>query len=252
MPDATGLGAPLTWPVASDDAPMLGDAEVHVWSIELDTPAAQGIHTLSAEERFRGSRFMSSLDRNRFLRRRAALRALLSRYLGVTPRDIAYRVNEFGKPELVERQAREGLSFNTSHSDGVAVVAVGRSVRLGIDVERLKPLAEADSIAAHYFARNEAAAFAALDAGNRVSGFYNAWTRKEAVVKALGGGLSIPLDTFEVSLRPGEPARILHSTFDRQLGEKLRLSHLEFGSGYVGALAAGPSAYTLRQGIYTQ
>ena len=76
-----------------------------------------------------------------------------------------------------------------------------------------------------------------LDPGDRVRGFFNAWTRKEAIVKALGRGLSIPLDSFEVALRPDEPPAVLDWNVPGAAAGRWQLHHLEPRRGYVGALA---------------
>jgi len=226
--------------VGSDAVPRLGATELHVWVVEGAAPISGDLATveiLSPAERTRASKFRSDVDRTRFLQRRAALRVILAEYLGVTPREVEYSVNEFGKPAVIAPQALAGLSFNTSHSEAVSLIAVARSGRIGVDVEQLRPLVEAESIASHFFAANEAAAFTALEPRDRVEGFFNAWTRKESIVKAVGSGLSIPLDTFEVSLRPGEPPAILRWDIPDSTPQRWCLHHLEPVPGYVGALA---------------
>jgi 4'-phosphopantetheinyl transferase len=171
------------------------------------------------------------------VRRRAVLRVILGAYLGVAPSAVTYTVNEFGKPAVIASATCCGLSFNASHSEGVALIAIGRSVRVGVDIERLRPVAEAESIAGRFFARNEAAALLCLPPRDRVQGFYNAWTRKEALVKALGSGLSTPLDAFEVSVRPGEAAAIVRMDIVGEAAQGWRLHHMEPAVGFVGALA---------------
>ena len=200
------------------------------------------IGTLAPDEQARAARFRSRLDSSAFIQRRIALREILSAYLGVAPRDIAFIHNEFGKPSLVPEMACDGLSFNASHSGSVAVVAVGRCGAIGIDIEQLRPMVDAESIAGRYFKPGEAAALAALHQQERTEGFFNAWTRKEAVIKAAGGGLSIPLDSFEISLRPGEPAVIIGGKLPGAAAGRWQIHHLEPAPGYVGALVAEQGA----------
>ena len=237
-----------------DAASALGEAEVHVWTVHVDAHSDSmeaDLAILCPEEQLAASRFRFALDRIRFVRRRAALRSILGRYLGIAPRDIAYGANTYGKPTLIDRRAVGKLSFNTSHSAAAALIAVSRCALLGVDIEQLRPMPDDMGIAARFFAPPEAAALAELQCGDRIDGFFHAWTRKEAVVKALGSGLSIPLDAFAVSLRPGDPPRILACRFDPQLVRTLRLAHLALG-GYVGAVAAGPGEYRLRLGVHTR
>jgi 4'-phosphopantetheinyl transferase len=233
---------------------LLHDAEVHVWVIRLDTLAGieDDLTLLSAPEHDRAGRLRSDRDRSRFLRRRLALRRILGAYLNVEPRAIEYRLNRFGKPSLAPAPSGQQMSFNTSHSNGVAAVAVARSLQIGIDIECIKPIPEAEAIAAHYFTACEMATLTALPPHQRIAGFYNGWTRKEAIVKALGGGLSIPLDSFEVSLKPGDPARILYCTREASGGQTLHLHNLELCSGYAAALASTAAPQSIRLGVYEQ
>jgi len=229
--------------------PNLGQDEIHVWIIAVTARRVgdvEGIETLTPAERARASRFRSELNRTSFMQRRAALRMILAGYLEVAPRDIAFTLNEFGKPSVDAPQGSAAFSFNTSHSGTVAMIALTRSGHIGIDVERLRPLVEAENIAAHFFTPNEAATLAALDPRDRVEGFFNAWTRKEAVVKALGGGLSIPLNSFEVSLRPREPPEILRWDIPSLAPQQWRIHHLDPVLGYVGALAVDCEASIYR------
>jgi 4'-phosphopantetheinyl transferase len=225
--------------------PALGNDEIQIWIVEVGAPDvdnARHAEILAPAERTRAARFRSESDRDCFIQRRAALRMILAGYLGVAPRDVAFTANEFGKPSVVAPPASAGLSFNASHSGTVAAIAVARAGRIGIDVERLRPMADAASIAARFFAAAEAAALAALEPHDRVEGFFNAWTRKEAVVKAVGRGLLIPLDAFEVSLRPREPPAILRWDIPDAAPRQWRIHHIEPAAGYVGALVVDRAA----------
>jgi len=229
--------------------PALERDEIDVWIVDLAARDAGDITSariLAPAERERASRFKYEVDRSCFIQRRAALRMILSEYLGVAPQSIAFTENEFGKPSVVTPQAAAGLSFNASHSGTLAVIAVARSGRIGVDVERLRPLVEAESIAARFLATGEAATLAALHPHERTEGFFNAWTRKEAVVKALGGGLSIPLDSFEVSLRPGEPPAILRWDIPEAAQTHWRIQDLDLPEDYVGALVTDSGATVCR------
>lgn len=220
--------------------PILRRDEIHVWIVPVIArgPAdVNGIEALAPTERVRASLFRSEVDGACFMERRAALRTILARYLEIAPRDVEFTVDEFGKPSVIVPDGSAELSFNASHSGTVAAIAITRLGRIGIDIERLRPLPEAESIAARFFTANEAVALAALSSEDRVNGFFNAWTRKEAVVKALGAGLSIRLDSFEVSLRPREPPAILRSDIPDADPKRWTLHQLEPAAGYVGALA---------------
>jgi len=221
-------------------APHLGLDEIHVWTVVMEGPmgrCGEGMDTLTPSERAQAARFRSDVDAARFVRRRLALREIVGRYLGIAAGDLVFTANEYGKPSLLPSTARPDLAFNASHSGAIALIAIGRAVRIGVDVERLRPDVEALAIATRFFASEEVASLEALGADDRVAAFFNAWTRKEAVVKALGGGLSIPLDAFAVSVRPREPPAILRWNIASGDEKRWRLHHLDAARGYVGALA---------------
>ena len=155
---------------------------------------------LSSAERQRASRFAFALDRRRFTVARAWLRRLLSARLGIRPESIELVYGAHGKPALARRCAASDLRFNVSHADDVAVYAFSSGREIGIDIESIRVIGDAEDIAARFFSRRENEAYRALDPGDRSLGFYNCWTRKEAFVKALGDGLDYPLDRFDVSL----------------------------------------------------
>lgn len=167
------------------------------------------VKLLDNAERDRASRFVFERDRFRFIVGRARLRQLLSARLGVRPEAVEFAYGRRGKPALASACADSNLRFNVSHSEDVAVYAFTYGREIGVDVEAIRPLTDADDIASRFFSRCEYEIYLALDACDRPLGFFNCWTRKEAFIKALGDGLYYPLDSFDVSLAPNDPARIL-------------------------------------------
>jgi 4'-phosphopantetheinyl transferase len=164
---------------------------------------------LSEAERLRASRFAFNRDRRRFIVARARLRQLLAAQLDTRPDSVELTYGERGKPALARGYAGSDLRFNVSHSDDIAVYAFSPGREVGIDVEAVRVFRDADDIAARVFSRYENEAYLALEPRNKPLGFFNCWTRKEAFIKALGDGLHHSLDRFDVSLAPGEPAKIL-------------------------------------------
>jgi 4'-phosphopantetheinyl transferase len=164
---------------------------------------------LSAEELRRADRYDFDRDRRRFIVARARLRQLLAPRLMTQPEavELVYGVN--GKPALAQRSGDTDWRFNVSHSEEIAVYAFSQGREVGIDIEAIRKVRDADAIVSGFFSRCEQEAYLALGPGEKMLGFFNCWTRKEAFLKALGHGLSHPLDCFDVSLAPGEPARIL-------------------------------------------
>jgi 4'-phosphopantetheinyl transferase len=184
--------------------------EVHVWHIGLDcaaTSAAALRATLSLEEKQRAARFRSRELCERWTVARGALRCILATYARCEPSVLVFRAGPHGKPDLA--WPVEDISFNLSHTGGLALVAITGSGRVGIDVEAVRSEIEIEDLSRRFFVPAEAAEILALSPDARLAAFFACWTRKEAFVKALGGGLSVPLDRFQVSVRRDQPARLL-------------------------------------------
>jgi 4'-phosphopantetheinyl transferase len=154
-------------------------------------------------ERQRAGRFRFERDRRRFIVARARLRELLAARLDVKPQAIELAYGKNGKPGLAQRYADSGWRFNVAHCDDVAVYAFSRGSDVGIDIEAIRAIPEADDIAARFFSRREYAAYSALAPRDRPLGFLQCWTRKEALAKALGNGLSMPIEELDVLRAPG-------------------------------------------------
>ena len=225
----------------SPGAPLsLGADEVHVWHAALNQPAAAVrdlSRSLAPDETARAARFHFQRHRDDFVVARGVLRALLGRYLNVAPSGLRFSYTRYGKPYLPDEIRHDGLCFNVSHSHERALYAFTRGREIGVDVEYVRPEMATEQIAERFFSAGEVASLRSLPAGLQPRGFFNCWTRKEAYIKARGEGLSLPLDCFDVSLLPGEPAALLATRDDP--GEALRwsLHELPADEGYVAALA---------------
>ena len=238
VPAPLGLPAP-----AAGAGPEAG--EVTVWLIDLDRPplpAERLAAHLSPDERRRADRFRFDVHRRRFATGRGALRELLGRLLDRDPAGLSFAYGEKGKPRLVEGAAGvgpagAGLRFNLSHSQNAALIAVARGREVGVDVEALRSIDDAPLLVERFFARRERRVFAGLGEAERLAGFYTAWTRKEAYVKARGDGLSLPTTAFEVTLAPGSEARLI--AFEQEPAEVDRwaLIGLDPAPGFLGAVA---------------
>jgi 4'-phosphopantetheinyl transferase len=204
-------GGPTARRPPSAAAPFANDEiEVVVTRLDVGREAVRASAALLSDaERQRASRFVFARDRRRFTVARARLRRLLSAWLGVRPESVELVYGAHGKPALARRYAAADLRFNVSHSDDVAVYAFSHGREIGVDIESVRAIHAAEDIAARFFSHREYVAYLALAPRDRPLGFFNCWTRKEAFVKALGDGLSHPLDRFDVTLAPGEPAKIL-------------------------------------------
>jgi 4'-phosphopantetheinyl transferase len=202
--------------------------------------------TLSSEERARAARFHFPQDRRHFVAAHGILRTILPRYLGRAPAQLEFCNGAAGKPELAPGCKADGLRFNLSHSQGLALFAITRDHEIGVDLEGVRADFAWEEIASRFFAPREVEALRLVPAPSRAEAFFNCWTRKEAFVKARGEGLSIPLDQFEVSLAPGEPARLLRTTGDPQEASNWSIRELEPAAGYIAAIAVRAQRYELK------
>ena len=217
---------------------------VHVWTARIDAcpyPLADLIGVLDAEERRRAWAFKADADRVRHVVGHAFLRAVLGRHLGQPPSVIAFRHGDHGKPALHGREHGSHVRFNLAHSADLVVCAVARTREVGIDVEWTRRAIEVDQVARRFFAREEIEALGALRGECRQRAFYACWTRKEAYVKARGAGLSMPLDSFHVSIDPDERDCSLTIHGDPEGTAQWSLTSIPVGPHYAGALAVETS-----------
>lgn len=188
MAPATDLRCGIVTP-----APASDDLEVITFDLDAGPDAICEFATcLIVEERRRADRFARERDRRRFVAARGHLRRLLSSRIGLPPSDIELEYGPHGKPRLSRRMPRQELRFSVSRSEDVAVVALSLSGDIGVDIEALRPVPEADAIASLCFSAPDYASYLALPPESRMSGFLERWTRLEALCKAEGCGLGLP------------------------------------------------------------
>ncbi len=229
--------------------PALGHDEVHVWraSQDLKTSRIQSLlQTLSVDERTRAERFYFQKDRDHFIIARGTLRAILGRYLKIEPSQLHFCYNLYGKPALVSESGDNELCFNISHSDGLALYALACKREIGIDLERMRDGLAHEKIAESFFSDREVAVLRALPTDLQQEAFYTCWTRKEAYVKARGQGLTLPLNKFDVSLTPGEPAALLSINGNSQEAFRWSLQEINPGPGYTATLAVEGHGWQLK------
>jgi 4'-phosphopantetheinyl transferase len=217
----------------------LPDDEVHVWCISLEQPVSyvqQFGPVLSQGEWSRAERFYFERDQRRFIVTRGMLRIILGQYLAAQPDQIQFRYGSYGKPYLSETFGRL-LQFNLAHSHELAVYAFTCGREVGIDLEFIRPMPDAERIAAAFFLPQEIRIWQRLPQHQRLKAFFNGWTRKEAYLKAIGAGLAQPLDQIEVSIEPGKPAHLLSIKGCREEAARWSLESLSPAPDYVAALA---------------
>lgn len=173
-------------------------ADVDVWlsSVEPKKDSDACHDLLDDAERVRAERYHFERDRLRYVNRRAFVRSVLAHYLGIEPAMVRIRTSQHGRPEL---DAASDLVFNASHSEGLTAVALTSGRSVGVDIERLRHVEGALELARGLFRPCELEAVRSAPTAQRSAVFLAFWTRKESYVKAVGRGLSIPLDTFDVT-----------------------------------------------------
>ena len=210
---------------------------MHVWRVLLDRTNDETVRfraLLDDSELRRADAFHFEHDRGHFTVARAVLRELLGAYLGTEPVDVTFSYSGHGKPHLADTSLE--IRFNVSHSHGMALIAITRRAELGVDIEMIRPGPADESIAEHYFSRSESTRLRALPESLRDQAFFNCWTRKEAYIKARGDGLSLPLDHFEVTLAPGEAARLRHIVEETSDGRPWRIHSWQPAANFAAAL----------------
>ena len=233
------LAETIQWPSCAEIPPLAG-SEIHVWATTL-APAPEQLQktlaTLSVDELARAKRFKFDQHRNRFIAGRGALRAILGRSLGASPAALRFEYQTNGKPELAGKFASAGIHFNLAHTEDLALVAVTRIGRLGVDVEGVRPIKNADELVARFFSPRENELFQKVSENEKPAAFFNLWTRKEALLKATGEGITRSLSLVEVSFLPGEPARLLAVSGDVEEAAQWSLRELSPATGFTGAIA---------------
>jgi 4'-phosphopantetheinyl transferase len=219
-------------------SPARDGGEVYVWFVELAASAAaleSCFGWLTGEERERVARFRLEHQKTAFTVSRGMLRALAGRYLAIEPGRVSFTYGPQGKPALGIPESP--LRFNTAHSGRFAAYAFTEHCEVGVDIEEIRPVAEMEAIVRRYFSRDECKEWLALDSRQRESAFFRGWTRREACIKALGGGFSIPLASIRFGAMEGASAWWVHEPAEAMSG--WRVYTLAPVEGYVAALAAG-------------
>jgi 4'-phosphopantetheinyl transferase len=227
--------------------------EVHVWRSRVDW-SPEGLaglkRILSPDERARVDRFLFEKDQRSHLVSRGWLRVLLARYLDMPGDQFGFDYGVHGKPCLRGRGTRSPhqapLQFNVSHSGELVLIALTAGRALGVDVERIRPDTKTVELAERYFSAHERAALAGVGPDLQHDAFFNAWSRKEAYIKAQGTGLSLSLDSFDVTLAPGDVAQLIATRPDPAEARRWSMRAFDVAAGYKAAIVVEGSGWTIR------
>jgi 4'-phosphopantetheinyl transferase len=220
-----------------------------LWVVRLEASGdnfARARAWLSAEETARAERFRFERHGRAYVLGRASLRALLASYLGTQAGEVRFVYGPQGKPALADESC--SLRFNASNSGNLAAYAFTTGCEIGVDVEQHRAIHNLEHIAHRFFSPEEAAELLELPATDRYAAFFNCWTRKEAYIKAMGGGLSIPLDSFCVTLLPGAVARIVTLRGSADAAREWTMHAFTPAPDYTGAIAYRSEPRVLQAG----
>jgi 4'-phosphopantetheinyl transferase len=209
---------------------------LHLWIIQLDQKIwiEHHIQSLSVKELERARAFHFEQDRTSFINARGTMRSILGKTLSEHPSSFIFSYSPHGKPYLKEYAH---IEFNLSHSGTFGLFALQlEGKKVGIDIEKIRPLNDLKDVARNFFSKTEVDKLMSTPKEIQLEAFYNCWTRKEAFIKAKGGGLSIPLDQFEVSFLPGENPKLINIDWDPTEIEKWELNSLKVPRGYKAAV----------------
>ena len=223
--------------------PLLLDEVVHIWCANL-RESHQKLNELwnllLADEKERANKFISVQAKENFIVSRGILRLLLSKYLEIAPENVVLNQGEYGKPYVQVDAKQLSIQFNISHSKDLALFAFTLYSQIGIDIEYIQKDFSHEEIAPQFFSKQENAILSALPKEQQIEAFFTCWTRKEAFIKAIGEGLSFPLDKFDVDITTNvenEPLPVyIHS--DRTVNKIYSLYALNPARDYVAALAS--------------
>jgi 4'-phosphopantetheinyl transferase len=229
----------ILWPTHSGDL-QLARNEIHVWaaplSVEPDSLEAFA-RILTPDEKTRAERFKFDKHRNRFIAGRGSLRDVLSRYLHSKPEELRFDYSVNGKPGFAEGFEDGGVHFNLAHSEDLALISVTRIAPVGVDVECVRAMRDMEQLVARFFSARENELFQKVPTSEKPAAFFNLWTRKEALLKATGEGITRSLSLVEVSFLAGEPARLVAVAGDVERAKEWSLRELAPAEGFVGAVA---------------
>jgi 4'-phosphopantetheinyl transferase len=241
----------INWQQLQTPPPLLAEV-VHIWCASLRT-TSQRLNDLwnllISDEKKQADKFISVQARENFIVSRGILRLLLSKYLEAAPEKLVFKQGEYGKPYVQPDMKQLPLQFNISHSKDLALFAFTLHNQIGIDIEYIQKDFSCEEIAPQFFSKQENIILSALPKEQQREAFFTCWTRKEAFIKAIGEGLSFPLDKFDVDLITNKEKQPLPVYIhDEKVANRMySLYALYPARDYVAALALDVLSYKICQ-----
>jgi len=235
------------WHRAIPEKLMLSN-EVHVWRAFLDLPQFEMeslLEILSVDELERASRFHFERHKKRFIVSRGILRNILSHYIDIIPQKVFFEYSSQGKPVLAHKPGEATYHFNLSHSGEFALYAVSPESGVGIDIERIQDDISVDQISQKFYSHKEIHQLEIIHKNDRSELFFQYWTRKEALLKATGEGISFQMEQCDVSLIDGGVLSPIILPGNNEESSSWYVQDLSPGPGYVAAIAVESSNCTI-------
>ena len=216
--------------------------EVHLWLIPVEE-SEKFYPFLSTTEKNRADKFRVPMARQQFVVAHGSLRILLGKYLKIPPSVIQFKLNPFGKPYLEGQK----IFFNISHSHEWVLIGLSPKMEIGVDIEKIRQDLKLKQLAKRFFSIEEVEQLNKLPQNLVADGFFNAWTRKEAYIKARGKGMSISLSGFTVNLIPNQPACLLNTIHDPDSIKNWVLSALPVPPNYKAAFVVNGRHFSVQK-----
>lgn len=214
----------------------INSQEVHIWKSNLEQSSINlenSFNILNEAEKNKAKRFHFEKHQKRYIIARSSLKRILSLYLAINPQEIEFHYNDYGKPHLLEKINRINLQFNISHSENIAIYGINCRNLIGVDVEYIRPISDAENLAKRFFSQKEYEYIGKLPSEEKNREFFKFWTAKEAYLKAIGKGISGGLEKVEISTE--DPVKFI--TLPDCHNINYNLSYLTPHQNYLGAIA---------------
>ena len=204
----------------------------------MKLPCNEVVQMLPEFEKKKSERFRFERLKTRYIKGHYLLRALLGMYLGIDFFNQEFHINQYGKPSLKNTRAEDSIYFNLSNSENTCICVFRQHGNIGVDIEKIYDLPDMDIIVERFFSPDENEIFCSLPDHDKKTSFFKYWARKESLLKAMGVGLSFPLD--QVNVLPGkedEVSFIFINTNETNVEREWILQDISIFNGFASALA---------------
>jgi 4'-phosphopantetheinyl transferase len=213
--------------------------DIHIWVVDLDVwnlSCLEAVQELSESEAKKAGRFHFKIHQNRYVKGRFMLRSVLGMYLDSDFYDQEFHANRHGKPALQKHPEDHSIRFNISNSENICVCAFSQNSEIGIDIEKIHDLPNMDQIIAASFTDKERRKFHSLSEPDLTRTFFQYWARKEALLKAMGMGMSYPLNKIDIAGNENSP-QLVTKIEGSDISNQWTILDMDICKGFAAALA---------------